>query len=556
MRPVLASAFLAAVTLAAVCAGRAAGGGEGAALRVIVLANSDDPDSVAVARHYALARGVPEANIIALPMPLSEEITWPQFVPAIWQPLQDELVRRGWIDAAMVRTADGSEEEDADGTGRRRYAVSGHRIAALVTCRGVPLRIADDPALRVALAAEPVRRELLTNGGAVDSELSLLAWDKGYPIDGCIRNPLFERETPGPRERARVVEVSRLDGPAPEDAEALVDRAIAAEREGLIGRSYVAMRGIPSDGDRWLAGVAAQVSAMGFDQDVSTGQGGFPVFSRCDAPALYFGWHQPRISGPFVLPGFRFPPGAIALHIHSYSADTLRSANSGWCGPLVAEGVAATLGNVSEPYLQLTHRPDLLVRALIRGGTLADAAYYALPALSWQAVVIGDPLYRPFSVSLRDQLKGIGTLPPRLAGYPVLRLMHLLDLEKRGAEALAAASQALAVRPGMLPVQVEAARRLQAAAKPGEAAAVLRGVEGRMSFATDEWALACEAARILVACGQAPRAEEVYRRLLGNWNVPGELRSRWLLEARGAAAAAGDAAQAAAWRRELDEMAP
>jgi len=42
------------------------------------------------------------------------------------------------------------------------------------------------------------------------------------------------------------------------------------------------------------------------------------------------------------------------------------------------------------------HRPHLLLRALARGHNFGDAVYYALPALSWQGVAIGDPLYRPF----------------------------------------------------------------------------------------------------------------------------------------------------------------
>jgi hypothetical protein len=55
---------------------------------------------------------------------------------------------------------------------------------------------------------------------------------------------------------------------------------------------------------------------------------------------------------------------------------------------------------VFEPYLQLTHRPDLLLRALLRGDNFGDAVVYAQPALSWHTIAIGDPLYRPFAVSV------------------------------------------------------------------------------------------------------------------------------------------------------------
>jgi tetratricopeptide (TPR) repeat protein len=89
----------------------------------------------------------------------------------------------------------------------------------------------------------------------------------------------------------------------------------------------------------------------------------------------------------------------------------LRSANTGWAGPFVAKGAAATMGNVYEPYLQLTAHLDLFNDRLLHGLTLAESAYASLPALSWMSVVVGDPLYRPFASWLqldapRDSSKG------------------------------------------------------------------------------------------------------------------------------------------------------
>ena len=86
-----------------------------------------------------MVRGIPAANVIALKMPLAETISWREFIATIWQPLEDELVRKGWIDALAM--------DLYDDVGRREYSVSGHRISALITCRGVPLRIGNDPAL-------------------------------------------------------------------------------------------------------------------------------------------------------------------------------------------------------------------------------------------------------------------------------------------------------------------------------------------------------------------------------------------------------------------------
>ncbi|MES2696317.1 MAG: TIGR03790 family protein, partial [Verrucomicrobiota bacterium] len=101
---------------------------------IILLANTGDPDSLRIAQHYAEMRHVPVANIISLPLPLGETITWPEFVVTLWQPLQDELIRRKWVQAIPMTLTDPA--------GRMKYAPLGHRITALVICRGVPLRIA------------------------------------------------------------------------------------------------------------------------------------------------------------------------------------------------------------------------------------------------------------------------------------------------------------------------------------------------------------------------------------------------------------------------------
>jgi hypothetical protein len=100
--------------------------------------------------------------------------------------------------------------------------------------------------------------------------------------------------------------------------------------------------------------------------------------------------------------------------------------------------VTATVGNVFEPYLEFTHRPNLLLRALSEGRNFGDAVYYALSALSWQAVAIGDPLYRPFKVTLAEQLAKASALGPARSAYVWLRQANLLEQRGRKAEAAVA----------------------------------------------------------------------------------------------------------------------
>src|SRR5690606_3048220 len=113
--------------------------------------------------------------------------------------------------------------------------------------------------------------------------------------------------------------------------------------------------------------------------------------------------------------------------LHSFSAQNIHTPNRNWVGPFVERGVTATVGNTAEPYLALTHHLDAFFFALANGSNFAEAAYFALPALSWQAIAVGDPLYRPFQVNLDTQIKSLGN--PQswvLDPYVIMRKMNLL----------------------------------------------------------------------------------------------------------------------------------
>jgi uncharacterized protein (TIGR03790 family) len=362
---------------------------EDLAMRVVILANASDPESVQLAHAYAALRAIPVANIVALPLSSAETIAWSEFVETLHRPLQAELLRRGWLDGIAM--------DLVDEAGRRKVAVSSHRISYLVVCRGVPLALAHEPAFAILPVLPRNLAQFRTSAGAIDGQLSLLARPAVSP-NGWVPNPLFgiTRSESG-LASSLVIKVARLDGPTAAQALGLVEDALAVERDGLVGRAYVDLGGPEPDGDRWLEATVDLMGGLGYQVTVDREPHTLNAESGAGDAALYFGWYAPEINGPFAVPGYRFARGAIALHIHSMSAVSLRSEHSGgWVGPLVARGVAATFGNVGEPFLELTHRPDLLMRALARGDNLGDAACYALPSLGWQCIVVGDPLYRPF----------------------------------------------------------------------------------------------------------------------------------------------------------------
>jgi tetratricopeptide (TPR) repeat protein len=130
----------------------------------------------------------------------------------------------------------------------------------------------------------------------------------------------------------------------------------------------------------------------------------FPVAFPMSQIALYAGWYDANVSGPFTRPKVEFMPGAFAYHLHSFSARFLRSATQTWCGPLLAAGVTATMGCIDEPYLDASPDVGLFFARWLPGGfTFGEAAYACQRAISWQTTVVGDPLYRPIQRTPRAQ---------------------------------------------------------------------------------------------------------------------------------------------------------
>jgi uncharacterized protein (TIGR03790 family) len=115
--------------------------------------------------------------------------------------------------------------------------------------------------------------------------------------------------------------------------------------------------------------------------------------NSCPRTAIYCGWYSLKK----YVDSFDFVDGAIGYHISSLEAVDLRDTNSTeWCPSMLEHGVTATLGAVAEPYLSSFPQPKEFFLELFNGHCLVEAYYHTNPFNSWQMVLIGDPLYRPF----------------------------------------------------------------------------------------------------------------------------------------------------------------
>jgi uncharacterized protein (TIGR03790 family) len=284
-------------------------------------------------------------------------------------------------------------------------------IWAIVLIRGVPLKIAPDPSDEDGMEYEP---ELQTNAAAVDNELALLPVF-GLPKGGYVPNIFFDDQVAGikrvgPELARNMILVTRLDGPRPSDVRRMIDDCLNAEKNRLVGLAVVDTRGITDvkdgyvSGDIWLRAARDRLVHDGWDVKFDDKPEVLPATDPCNHVALYLGWYHDGAIGPWITPPNRFVPGAIAYHLHSFSASTVRSATANWVGPLITHGADATMGMVYEPYLALTPHEDIFTRRLLQGDYFAEAAYASEKGLSWMLTVVGDPLYRPFRMPLDSAL--------------------------------------------------------------------------------------------------------------------------------------------------------
>ena len=391
---------------------------------VLLICNTRHSYSRQLADYYARARKVPAENLVSVAVDDDEACSRAVYDQAIRSPVRQTL-------AALL---------------------SAHKaIRCLVILPGLPLRVhgpplnADEEKQRQHLEDQKTvlkkimaglgkeddkRREKLTGEladleqqlqllspghrqASLDSELALVSFD-AYDLTGWLPNPLFVGfvEQKGLLDRSKVLLVSRLDGPSEQIVRRIIDDSLAVEQAGLRGAAYFDARWPETAGpegneppanayrrfDQAIHRAADQVRRDGRLTVVLDDAGRLFQDGECPYAALYCGWY----SLARYVPAFQWRKGAIGYHIASAECTTLKQPDSQvWCKRLLEEGVAATIGPVAEPYVQAFPLPDVFFTLLLDGRlTLVECYMLSLPHLSWQMVLIGDPLYRPFPPNL------------------------------------------------------------------------------------------------------------------------------------------------------------
>jgi uncharacterized protein (TIGR03790 family) len=345
----------------------------------LVIINEASPASVEIGNYYAEKRAIARENVLRVRLNPAESIERPEYERQIEVPIANWLTRNFAQD----------------------------RILYIVLTKGIPLRISGTAGQDGTVAS-------------VDSELALLYRKMtGQPVQaaGRINNPYFNGDrtgTPPPftHENYDIYLVTRLDGYTVADVRGLIDRASNPSREGSIVLDDKASAG--SDTNVWLKSAAEALrSRIGPNRVVYDTTS--TVLKNLKNVLGYYSWgsNDPAIRERHL--SLAFVNGAVAAMFVSTDARTFNEPPSDWkvaagedattqyagshqslTGDLIRDGVTGIAGHVAEPYLDATIRPNVLFSAYVQGANLAEAFYLAMPYLSWQTIVIGDPLCAPF----------------------------------------------------------------------------------------------------------------------------------------------------------------
>ncbi|MEJ6643522.1 MAG: TIGR03790 family protein [Akkermansiaceae bacterium] len=353
----------------------------------VVIAYNDKADGAKeLAEFYAISRQIPPSQIVALSTTEKATIDRKTYEQTIRNPLRKKFVDAGWWTMGK------------DPTGIEIPLKT--TVRCLVLMKGLPLRISrqDIPAEETAQQKQFSKN----NESAIDSELTLMGVGK-YPLGGPIPNPYFGKDYPAVDHPATYqLLVGRIDAPTYDHCQRMILDALDIEKIGLWGRTYidVAQKGGGfAVGDKWMNNIAAQSIENGIPTVVERTKDTFVTNYPMTDAAIYFGWYTFHRNGPFLNPAMKFKKGAIAVHLHSFSAEQLTNPARNWSAALIDRGAAATLGNTWEPYLQVSHQFDIFYDRLLKGYSLIEAGSMSMNALSWQNIIIGDPLYRPYKMA-------------------------------------------------------------------------------------------------------------------------------------------------------------
>jgi uncharacterized protein (TIGR03790 family) len=380
---------------------------------LLVVYQSGNNDSEALARYYIApetGRNIHADQLLGIRVPEVSAVDRATYEDTIRRPIADFILASG---------------------GR-------HDLKYIVLMKGIPHQILGENEFSQS-----------STFSSVDSELCTLFSEGRYPVEGQLFNgPRYndfsgggffragdgefrhQRFTVSSQDRTFYLDylVGRIDGYTYGDARAIIDRSLRANAEG----GWVVFDSSP--GRRSLDTMVDPVWPLTDPEDAKSGEemlteAGISVFADTTALRLtgapedglpagaaenviaYAGWGVNHTGGEYahgaryILDDLQFTwrPGAAWVSYESFNGTVLDGAtldenpdarrNQGQVGDFLSTGGTVAIGNVWEPFSSAVGDERVIFyRYVVAGDPWIEAAYKGLRYLSWQEIVLGDPL--------------------------------------------------------------------------------------------------------------------------------------------------------------------
>ncbi|MEY4735925.1 MAG: hypothetical protein RL302_244 [Pseudomonadota bacterium] len=308
-----------------------------------VVINTADPYSVAVGEYYLQRRGIPEAQVLRVELPVRNSLNVAEF-GALYAQIQQFM---------------GPQVQALALAWTQPYAVACNAITSAIT-----------------LGLEP---EACRNSCAISKP-----------------SRYFNSATPRPFTDLGMRPSMLIASRSVESAHALIDRGIAAD--GTLGK----LGGPPAQAVFVNTTDAARnVRAPLFPPPGPLGRLGVSVVRRQGAdtmPLKRVIIYETGVTRENAISPKQWLPGALADHLTSFGGQLLDGSGQMSVLEWLEAGATASYGTVSEPcnHLQKFPHPQVLLLNYVQGATAIEA-YWRSVAWPGQGVFVGEPLAAPFS---------------------------------------------------------------------------------------------------------------------------------------------------------------
>jgi len=351
--------------------------------RVLVIINSNSPDSIDIGEYYASVRNIPQNHLLYLDIPSTYSISMSDYVNKIHNPVKNFIINNNLSTIILF----------------------------VCLTKGVPVSVSNSCVDNMLADLYNSTADYLPTINEVYQS------PHSYLLAKTRFNPQYS-----------MLCVSRLDGPTVELVKSIIDKSIYTEKHPHIlsnGKMWIDDRNYNinlydsyySFAERFIQTPSVVAKNRGINVQVDGASALFPIDS-CTNTQYYYGWYS-YWNYKDVFNGY-LNIGSIAGHLDSASFYSVNNTgDNNWGIHLLSCGATAVYGAIIEPYTVTFPCGGIFYDRFFKGFNLAESYWCATNTLRWRIMLVGDPLYNPYAMESQqdNQSPAISNITAGACGF-------------------------------------------------------------------------------------------------------------------------------------------